>query len=73
MLIKSFVVFAGKTPATGDGMDANVQAAAVYLQAARRLGIPRVLLASSSAVYCAGTGQPMHEEEACHPNSFYGA
>lgn len=71
--IRCLVVLAGVTPATGGEMDANVNIAAAYMQAARRLGIARVLLASSSAVYGVGRGCPMSEDDPCHPNSFYGA
>ncbi len=72
-LLSGLVVLAGVTPSTGFDLDANVEIASAYLAAARRLGIARVLLASSSAVYGIGQGAPLNEDDPCHPNSFYGA
>ncbi|SEK69870.1 Nucleoside-diphosphate-sugar epimerase [Roseovarius nanhaiticus] len=66
-------VLAGRTPITGDALEVNVSIAGAYLRAAHDCGIPRVLLASSSAVYGVGQGTPMREDHPCHPNSFYGA
>lgn len=70
--ISSFIVLAGVTPATGSEMDDNITIANAYLDAARTLGIRRVLLASSSAVYGAGNDEAISESEPCHPINAYG-
>lgn len=70
--ISTFIVLAGVTPATGSEMGDNITIAKAYLEAARTLGIPRVLLASSSAVYGAGNGEEISESEPCLPINAYG-
>lgn len=67
------VVLAGATPATGIDMDDNVTLAQRYVQAAHDLGIERVLIASSSAVYGSGSGSPLRETDPCAPLNAYGA
>lgn len=57
---------------SGDGLGRNTDLARAALGAARRLGVGRVLLASSSAVYGAAPG-PHDESDACHPVTAYGA
>ena len=55
-------------------MEANVTATARLLDAARRAGVRRVVLASSSSVYGDATPAPYAEEAAAqHPVSPYGA
>ncbi len=70
--ISAFVVLAGTTPATGSDMDENIHIATRYLDAALAASVPRVLLASSSAVYGAGDGASFSETAACHPGNAYG-
>tara|TARA_R110002051_G_scaffold265548_1_gene325414 strand:- start:2958 stop:3641 length:684 start_codon:yes stop_codon:yes gene_type:complete len=71
--ITTFIILAGTTPATGSEMSDNVAIANAYLTAARSLGVPRVLLASSSAVYGAGEGNALAENHPCRPLNAYGA
>ncbi len=70
--ISAFVVLAGTTPATGADMGANIHIATKYLDAALAASVPRVLLASSSAVYGPGDGTPLSETAACNPINAYG-
>lgn len=69
----AMVMLAGVTPGPGKNLDLNWTLAEACLDAAARAGIPRVLLASSSAVYGAGTGVPLGETAACNPANAYGA
>lgn len=71
--LSCLIVLAGTTPATGTDMDHNVILAKSYVQAAHDLGIPRVLIASSSAVYGSGSGSPLAETDPCSPLNAYGA
>ncbi len=68
----AFVVLAGTTPATGSDMDANIHIATQYLEAALAASVPRVLLASSSAVYGPGDGARLSEAALCAPVNAYG-
>lgn len=63
---------------TGDKTDAdqmaiNVSLVNQALRAAVAAEIPRVFIASSSAVYGAGGGEPFDENSALHPVNAYGA
>lgn len=69
----ALVVLAGVTPATGRDMAPNVTLAEAALRAARAAGTPRVLLASSSAVYGGARDTPWHEGETPRPANAYGA
>lgn len=68
----AMLVLAGSTPSTGADMAANSAVAQACIAAARDVGIGRVLLASSSAVYGRGRAEPWHEEDAVDPPSAYG-
>ncbi len=70
--LSGFVVLAGTTPATGSDMNANIHIATQYLDAALAASVPRVLLASSSAVYGPGDGRPLSEAAVCAPANAYG-
>lgn len=70
---QAMVVLAGVTPGPGKDLGLNRSLAEACLEAASRAGIPRVLLASSSAVYGAATGEPMPETAPCAPVNAYGA
>lgn len=70
--LQALVVLAGTTPATGQDMGDNVTLARHYVQAAQTLGIPRVLVASSSAIYGPGHGRPISETDPCAPINAYG-
>lgn len=64
------IILAGTTPSTGENMSENLLVAQQYMDAAIELGIERVLIASSSAVY--GVGSALSEESKCNPSNFYG-
>ena len=68
----AMLVLAGSTPATGADMAVNISVARACVEAARHVGIGRVLLASSSAVYGRGRAEPWHEDDAVAPPSAYG-
>lgn len=70
--LQCLVVLAGRTPATGTDMSENIVLARQYVRAAKAAGIPRVLLASSSAVYGAHSDVPYREDAICDPTSEYG-
>lgn len=67
----AMIMLAGATPATGADMNVNVTIAEECLRAATETGIPRVLLASSSAVYGASSGTPFTETDPVAPQSDY--
>lgn len=67
--LSSLVVLAGTTPATGSDMDINIHIATQYLDAALAASVPRVLLASSSAVYGPGDGAPLSEAAEPYKNA----
>lgn len=70
--ISCMIVLAGVTPATGDDLGLNSALAIAALEAAMAAGVPRVLLASSSAVYGAGQGHPLPETAPLNPANAYG-
>lgn len=70
---RALVVLSGVTPATGADMSANVALAVAAMEAARRAGVGRVLLASSSAVYGGARAEPWREDEPARPATAYGA
>lgn len=70
--LDALVVLAGVTPATASDMNLNTSIAQAYLHAAIACNIPRVILASSSAVYGAGQGDPLKETDPCLPLNDYG-
>ncbi len=67
----AMIMLAGVTPATGDDMGVNIRVAQAAIEAAAKTGIPRVLLASSSAIYGAGTGASFAETDLPAPTSDY--
>ncbi|WP_273523523.1 NAD-dependent epimerase/dehydratase family protein [Rhodosalinus sediminis] len=69
----AMLVLAGVTPGPGAALEDNAALAAACLDAARAAGIPRVLYASSSAVYGAPGARPFREDDAPAPVSAYGA
>ena len=71
-MIDTLIVLAGVTTAKAGDVYDNVSIAEAYLEVAREVGIRRILLASSSAVYGAGDGQPLAETSACLPLNDYG-
>lgn len=70
--IKTMIVLAGVTPGAGRDLSLNSALAEACLGAAKEAGIARVLLASSSAVYGLGDGQPFVESTPCAPVNDYG-
>jgi nucleoside-diphosphate-sugar epimerase len=66
------VVLAGVTPAQGRDLSLNTDIAIACLSAAMEAKIPRVLIASSSAVYGTGDGTPFAEAAECNPVNDYG-
>lgn len=74
---RAVLVFSGAAQA-GDKRDPEAMQASVTLvdqaiTAAAQVGIPRVLVASSSAVYGAGKGRAFHESDPLDPVNAYGA
>ncbi|AJE45229.1 NAD-dependent epimerase/dehydratase family protein [Celeribacter indicus] len=74
--VRTLFVFAGGT-GSADRTDAAAMAANVHLteaaiSAAEAAGIPRVVVASSAAVYGAGRGRAFREDDACAPLDAYG-
>jgi nucleoside-diphosphate-sugar epimerase len=69
----AMIMLAGVTPATGPDLSLNSALALAALAGAQAAGIPRVLLASSSAVYGAGQGGPLDETAPLFPANAYGA
>ncbi|MEN8834310.1 NAD-dependent epimerase/dehydratase family protein [Pacificibacter sp.] len=70
--VKTMLVLAGVTPGEGRDLSLNTAIADACLQAAKEAGIARVLLASTSAVYGLGDGQPFAETAPCNPVNDYG-
>lgn len=66
------IVMAGVTPTTPGGLDANADIAVAWLQAAKALGVKRVLVASSSAVYEPGEGTLLNENSPLASANDYG-
>lgn len=69
---RAMLVLAGATPGTGRDLALNRPLAEACLSAARAVGIRRVLVASSSAVYGGGRAQPWHESDPVQPATPYG-
>lgn len=67
------VALVGVTPQSGQPLADNTALAEACLDAAYRAGTRRVLLASSSAVYGAGSPEPIREEAPLLPANPYGA
>lgn len=70
--VRAMLVLAGATPRTGGDLAGNAAAADACLAAAQALGIPRVLVASSSAVYGDHLPRPYAEGDTPRPVSDYG-
>lgn len=72
---RAVLCLSGVTPAhaaaSGDPLSLNVALALAAVRAAGRAGVPRLLLASSAAVYGAAEG-PLNEDMNCDPVSEYG-
>lgn len=68
----AMLVLAGSTPSTGTDMARNVEVAQAAQAAARKAGIKRILLASSSAVYGRGRSQAWRETDPAEPANAYG-
>jgi len=68
----AIVALAGVTPGPGRDLSLNTALAEATLDAGLRVGVPRVLLASSSAVYGAGDGTPFAEDAPLAPVNAYG-
>ncbi len=69
---KGMVVLAGITPNSGQDLSLNKTIVENCLAAAKLVGISRVLVASSSAVYGIGDGSPFSEAASCTPVNEYG-
>lgn len=68
----AMLVLAGATPGTGRDLSSNRALAEACLRAARAVGIGRVLVASSSAVYGEGRARGWAEGDPARPVSDYG-
>lgn len=68
----AMVVLAGVTPASGIDLSLNTAIAQACLAGAHAAGIPRVLLASSSAVYGFWKDDPFLESDNLQPVNAYG-
>lgn len=66
-------IFVGATPGQAADMSLNVDLAESCLKAAYEAQVPRVLLASSSAVYGVGEGRPFIETDDLKPVNAYGS
>lgn len=67
------VILAGATPGSAVPLHFNTEIALGCLRAARKLGIRRVLVSSSSAVYGPGIGHPFRESDQPEGENDYGA
>jgi nucleoside-diphosphate-sugar epimerase len=70
--LQAMIVLAGVTPGQGKDLSLNTDIAVACVTAAAAARIPRVLIASSSAVYGAGDGTAFRETSACQPANAYG-
>lgn len=70
--VAGLIMLAGVTPGPGKALDGNAALAKAAVSAARAAGVPRLLVASSSAVYGAGKGLPMAETAPTVPVNDYG-
>lgn len=69
----AMLVLAGVTPRSGRDLTLNTHIAETCLAAAKEVGIERVLVASSSAVYGDELDRPFRETDATRPVNEYGA
>ena len=69
----AMVVLAGVTPRSGRDLALNTRIAETCLAAAKAVGIERVLVASSSAIYGDHLDRPYRETDATRPVNAYGA
>ncbi|WP_370206211.1 NAD-dependent epimerase/dehydratase family protein [Pararhodobacter marinus] len=65
-------MLAGVTPGPGARIEDNAPLGRAAVEAAQAAGIPRVLLASSSAVYGHGRARPWSEDDPTRPANPYG-
>lgn len=70
--VAGLIMLAGVTPGSGKDLDGNAALAEAAVRAARVARVPRVLIASSSAVYGAGEGLPIAEGAPTNPVNEYG-
>ncbi|MBX7460388.1 NAD-dependent epimerase/dehydratase family protein [Qipengyuania huizhouensis] len=71
--ISAMIVLAGTTPRTGQDLSLNATIADRCIVASRDAEVPRVLMASSSAVYgIGGNNGPILESSICKPLGAYG-
>jgi nucleoside-diphosphate-sugar epimerase len=68
----AMLMLAGATPHASTPLSANAEIAEACLVAAEAAGIGRVLVASSAAVYGAGSGVPFRESDLTVPVNDYG-
>lgn len=68
----AMLVLSGVTPGPDEPLELNATLARACLDAARAAGIPRVLHASSSAVYGAPRSAPFRETDPPRPGAAYG-
>lgn len=66
------IVLSGVVPKPGADFTLNTKIGTASVVAAERLGIPHVLLASTSAVYGTYSNEPFSEHSALHPTNEYG-
>ena len=71
-LPRAILMLGGATSGHGEAFAANVELARLALGAAVSIGCPRVLLASSSAVYGRDLGRPFDEADPAAPVNDYG-
>lgn len=69
--MSAMIILAGAVPGHGEMAD-NARLAEACLQVAAKMNIPRVLLASSSAVYGANSEEPFCENSPVYPINEYG-
>ncbi|MBN8294095.1 NAD-dependent epimerase/dehydratase family protein [Rhodobacter sp. NTK016B] len=69
---QALCMLAGVTPGPGARLEDNVALGRAAVEAASAVGIGRVLLASSSAVYGHGRAQPWSEDDDSRPANPYG-
>jgi UDP-glucose 4-epimerase len=66
------IVLSGVTPATPGALTDNVALATAMVSAAQAAGVPRLIVASTSAIYGAGRGVPIPEDAPPAPANPYG-
>lgn len=70
--IAGLIVMSGVTPGPGADLAGNSALVQAAVTAAMAAGVPRLLVASSSAVYGAGVGLPQSEDASTMPMNDYG-